>query len=276
MNLLNRVTGAVPRITAAALVVAVLPVALFAQSAPDTKAAGQPISTDSSSSDIGRPVSWARIVPNTLSDQKRIWLFPLRPIRGKYVIPTLAVVGVTAALIASDPQTGGYFHRANSYHTLNSILSGNNTSLGTILVPASLYAAGWIGKSKYNRSTALLAGEAVLDAEILTTVFKDIDRRKRPAAYSPTGDFVDSWFNSQGSWIRGNGSFPSGHTIAAFSVATVISRRYGRHRWVPYVAYGLASAVGLSRMTLASHFPSDVFAGGALGYSISRFVVLRQ
>jgi membrane-associated phospholipid phosphatase len=29
-------------------------------------------------------------------------------------------------------------------------------------------------------------------------------------------------------------------------------------------------------MTLSSHFPSDVFMGAALGYSISRFTVLRE
>jgi membrane-associated phospholipid phosphatase len=69
---------------------------------------------------------------------------------------------------------------------------------------------------------------------------------------------------------------PSGHTIAAFSIATVFARRYGNHRWVPFVAYGLAGVVGFSRMTLSAHFASDVFMGAALGYSISRFAVLRQ
>ena len=68
----------------------------------------------------------------------------------------------------------------------------------------------------------------------------------------------------------------SGHSIEAFAVATIIARRYGNHRWVPYAAYGLASVVGFSRLTLNVHFLSDVFMGGALGYSISRFTVLRQ
>ena len=59
-------------------------------------------------------------------------------------------------------------------------------------------------------------------------------------------------------------------------MATVIARRYGKqHRWVPYVSYGLATLVGLSRVTTLAHFPSDVFLGGALGYSVSRFAVLR-
>lgn len=59
----------------------------------------------------------------------------------------------------------------------------------------------------------------------------------------------DSWFDDSGSLFRGIGSFPSGDTIAAVSVATVISRRYGaKHRWVPYTAYGMAVLVGASRL----------------------------
>jgi membrane-associated phospholipid phosphatase len=42
------------------------------------------------------------------------------------------------------------------------------------------------------------------------------------------------------------------------------------------VAYGLASTVGFSRLTLQAHFTSDVFVGAVLGYSISHFIVLRH
>ena len=123
----------------------------------------------------------------------------------------------------------------------------------------------------------MLAGEAVADSELVTTFLKDTTRRVRPAALPIRANYSDTWFESGGSLVRGSGSFPSGHTIAAFSVATVISRRYGQnHRWVPYAAYGLAALVGASRLSLSAHFLSDVFMGGALGYSISRFAVLRQ
>jgi len=40
--------------------------------------------------------------------------------------------------------------------------------------------------------------------------------------------------------------------------------------------YGMAALVGFSRLSLSAHFMSDVFMGGALGYTISRFTVLRQ
>jgi F0F1-type ATP synthase assembly protein I len=38
----------------------------------------------------------------------------------------------------------------------------------------------------------------------------------------------------------------------------------------------MAALVGFSRLTLSADFVSDVFVGGALGYSVSRFAVLQQ
>jgi membrane-associated phospholipid phosphatase len=223
-----------------------------------------------------RPVSWKLLLPNLLQDQERIWSFPGRLVRGHDWIGTAAVLGTTAGLVGLDPAEAAYFHRTSAFHGFNNVFTGNATEIGTIVAPLSLYGIGLIrGDSKMKR-TALLAGEAVADVEILTTVLKDATKRVRPIAVPDKGNFSDTWFDSSGSFLRGKGSFPSGHTIAAFAVATVVARRYGNHRWVPYAAYGLAAAVGLSRLSLSSHFASDVFLGGALGYSISRFTVLRQ
>jgi membrane-associated phospholipid phosphatase len=223
-----------------------------------------------------RPVSLKLLLPNLISDQQCIWTFPARLAQGQNWIPTTAVLGTTAGLLALDPTEAAYFHRSSTFQGFNNIFTGNATAVGTILAPVSLYVIGLVRKDSKMKRTALLAGEAVGDAEILTTVFKDATKRVRPAGIPAGGNFSDSWFESSGSLLRGSGSFPSGHTIAAFSVATVVARRYGNHRWVPYAAYGMAALVGFSRLSLSAHFLSDVFVGGALGYSISRFTVLRQ
>jgi membrane-associated phospholipid phosphatase len=225
----------------------------------------------------GRPVSWKSLVPNILKDQQQIWTFPVRLVQGQNLIPTAAVLGTTAALTLVDPPEASYFRRTSAFHWFNSTFTGNATAIATIAAPVSLYAAGLIRKDSKMQQTALFAGEAVADAEVLTTVFKSATRRVRPAAIPIMGNYSDSWFDSGGPVYRGSGSFPSGHTIAAFSVATVISRSYGKgHRWVLYAAYGLAALVGGSRLSLSSHFLSDVFMGAALGYSISRFTVLHE
>jgi len=225
---------------------------------------------------VNRPVSWKLLLPNIASDQKRIWTFPARLVQGQNWIPTAAVLGTMAGLIALDPTEAGYFRNTSTFHGFNNIFTGNATVVGTIVAPVSLYAIGLIRRDSKMQKTALLAGEAVADSEIVTTVLKDATKRVRPAGFPAQGNLYDSWFESRGSFLRGNGSFPSGHAIAAFSVATVIARRYGNHRWIPYVAYGAAALVGFSRLSLSAHFLSDVFMGGALGYSISRFTVLRQ
>jgi membrane-associated phospholipid phosphatase len=173
-----------------------------------------------------------------------------------------------------DPHESGYFRRTTAFHGFNTILNGNATAISIGAAPAALYAIGRIRKDSKAQHTALLAGEALADVAAVQTVLKDVARRVKPSRYPASG-----WFESKGppsAYIRGNGSFPSGHTMAAFSVATVIARRYGNHRWVPYAAYGLASLVGFSRLSLNVHFASDVLMGGAIGYSISRFTVLRQ
>jgi membrane-associated phospholipid phosphatase len=225
---------------------------------------------------VARPVSWKLLFPNLVKDQERIWTFPARLVQGQNWIPTAAVLGTAAGLVALDPIEGNYFRRNTTFQGFNNIFTGNATVVGTIIAPASLYVIGLVRKDSKMEQTALFAGEAVADAEILTTVLKDATKRVRPAAFPPQGNLYDSWFESSGSFLRGNGSFPSGHSIAAFSVATVVARRYGNHRWVPYAAYGMAAVVGFSRLSLSAHFLSDVFMGAALGYSISRFTVLQQ
>lgn len=224
-----------------------------------------------------RPVSWKLLLPNILSDQAKIWTFPARLAQGHDLLPTAAFLGTTAGLIAFDPTESSYFHRTQSFHEFNKLFSSNATEIGTIVAPASLYVAGLLRHDPKMQRTALFAGEAVADVEIVSTVLKDVTMRIRPSAVNIRhGNYSDTWLDSGGSVLAAKGSFPSGHTIAAMAVATVISRRYGSHRWVPYTAYGLAALVGFSRISLSAHFLSDVFVGGALGYSISRFSVLRQ
>lgn len=252
-------------------------VMLVASLALPFTAAGQTASPDPAPSvATNRTVSWKRLLPNTIDDQKRIWTFPVRLVQGKNWIPTTAVLGTTAALMAFDPTEASYFRGTSSFHGFNNVFTGKATAIGTIAVPVSLYAAGLIRRDSKMQQTALLAGEAVFNAEIVSTVLKNATKRLRPAGFPERGNLYDSWFDSRGTFLRGNGSFPSGHAIAAFAVATVIARRYGNHKWVPYTAYGMAALIGFSRLSLSAHFSSDVFMGAALGYSISRFAVLRQ
>jgi hypothetical protein len=60
-------------------------------------------------------------------------------------------------------------------------------------------------------------------------------------------------------------SFPSNHATQAFALAGVISTHYRDRPWVPWVAYGLATGVGVSRVYHDAHWTSDVVAGAMIG-----------
>lgn len=59
-------------------------------------------------------------------------------------------------------------------------------------------------------------------------------------------------------------SFPSGHTAAAFSLATSLSITYPK--WYVIAPSAVwACGVGFARMNQGVHYPSDVIAGAAIG-----------
>jgi len=219
-------------------------------------------------------VTWRSLPKDFLHDQKGIWLFPAQLAKGHHWIPTIAITGVTAGLIVADPHSTPYFqsHQTN-LDDLNDVFDSSITSAEVILVPAALLGSGYLRHDQYQVSTALLAGEAYADSAVVDLAMKAVTRRKRPSDVLPGQCFCDTFFNGGKSPFKGS-SFPSGHAAAVFSVATVIASRYHNHRWVPWVTYAFATAISFSRVTTLSHFPSDVFLGGALGYTITRYDVL--
>lgn len=222
-----------------------------------------------------REVSWRTLPRNFLQDQKDIWLFPVQLGKGRHWMPTVAVTGVTGALIAVDAHDTPYFRRTQRFEGFNDAFSGRNTALGMAIVPAAFLVVGHFRHDSYAEKTALLAAEAYADSAIVDIVMKVATRRLRPSDIAPNGNFSDTFFRSGVSPVGINTSFPSGHAAGAFSIATVFAHRYRHHRWVPWVAYGVAGAISFSRVTTQAHFPSDVFLGAALGFAITKFTVLR-
>jgi membrane-associated phospholipid phosphatase len=226
------------------------------------------------SADI-RDVDVRTFLPNVLDDQKRIFTtFPNQLVHRKHWIPVLAIAAATSCLIVADQYDTRYFRRTTNLNGYNSVFSSTATTAGILAVPAGFYTAGYLRGDNSAKQTGLLAAEAALDGEIVDIAAKFVSDRRRPSSIPEASNYADSFTEGKNHF---DGSFPSGHAIAAFSVATVVARRYGpQHRWMPFVAYGLAAAVGFSRVSTSSHFPSDVFFGAAIGYGIGRFAVLHQ
>lgn len=63
-------------------------------------------------------------------------------------------------------------------------------------------------------------------------------------------------------------SLPSGHTAAAFLMASLLAHFYPAFAML---AYSWASLIAVSRIMLGVHYPGDIIAGATLGVTISMF-----
>ena len=122
----------------------------------------------------------------------------------------------------------------------------------TILSVATLLFYG-------KRRQALVMGAAVITAEIAVELSKLVFERARPDLV-PHGSVVYSH------------SFPSGHAalsaVTFFTLAAVLTSLQPKRRakaFIVFVAAVIVAGIGISRVYLGVHWPSDVLAGWALG-----------
>ncbi len=197
---------------------------------------------------------------NILRDQKAIWTSPfhLQAHDACWLVP----LGVgTAAFIATDRSTGDAMAKAQGQLNASRTISYAGSAYAVGGVAATFYLVGRATHNERARETGLLGAEALIDSGIVVTVIKEITQRKRPTAGQDRGDF-----------FAGGNSFPSGHSIAAWSLATVIANEYHDRPLVQITAYGIAGAVSVARFTSLNHYLSDVLVGSAMGYGIGRYV----
>jgi len=195
---------------------------------------------------------------NILHDQVPIFTAPLHFGHDtKWLLP----LGLsTAALITTDPYTARLDNDPSRHHVSRDI-SYLGSVYTTAVIDGGIYLYGRAEHNDRARETGLLGGEALIDAGIVALVVKTVTQRPRPRESDGRGEFFE-----------GGRSFPSGHSIAAWSLATVIAEEYKDRPLVRFSAYGLATAVSLSRYTGHNHFLSDVLIGSAAGYGIGRYV----
>ena len=138
-----------------------------------------------------------------------------------------------------------------------STLSNLGEGLGWVAAGAAMAMLG----GPRGRRAGIATGLASVTATyVVQKWIKPVFRRARPA--------VD-----RGALVVGvrplDHSFPSGHSASSFAAATALSIYYPK---AAPLAFTLATGVGLSRVHLGVHYPSDAAVGAVVGIGIGTFV----
>lgn len=114
----------------------------------------------------------------------------------------------------------------------------------------------------YNHRKAFLVLTSFLVTLIISQTIKVIVHAPRPSTYFK--DQLTHIYFIKGIKMLSWNSFPSGHTVQAFTLAVVLSYITPKKRW-GFIYLLLALFIGYSRMYLSQHFFEDVVAGSIIG-----------
>ncbi len=128
-------------------------------------------------------------------------------------------------------------------------------------VPVGLALAGLIAHDDRLLRTAGRSALGIVLAEAVVQPSKFVLGRHRPNAGD--GAYTFSPFS------KGDASMPSGHTAAAFALATVLADDI-HNTWATVGLYTLAGGTGLARMELDAHWLSDVLVGAGIGIAAGK------
>jgi membrane-associated phospholipid phosphatase len=173
-----------------------------------------------------------------------------------FAVKFVPIAAATTALTYGDPAAARY---AGARPELNTWCNGIS-QLGAFYTLAGMTGTAMIaGKLKGNETTVQIgrgATVALLDAGVATYAMKFAFGRERP------------YQNVEGPFWKAQRSFPSGHAMMSFAVATAVARHPKCPRWLGITSYAVATAVSVARWGAFKHFPADIVAGGAMGYFI--------
>jgi len=118
---------------------------------------------------------------------------------------------------------------------------------------------------RHDKATQIFA--EILEAHFIAGMGKNVANQLSGRARPHEGKGPYSWGND------GSTSFPSGHAINIFQLATVLSHHANR-TWFSIGAYTIAASVGVQRVMTDAHWLSDVIVSAAFGTAVARCVVL--
>ena len=192
-----------------------------------------------------------------LRDQKELYSAPFKIKNLKW---DALFLGTTAALLATDRQVMRDVPRdhVNISHDIALTLL-----LGTGATAGGIWLYGLKTGDRHADETGQLTLESLANTFLIYTPMQFIAGRERPDEGAGNGRF----------WRHGgfNTSFPAGHPMFTWAMASVVAHEYPRP-WVKVLVYGAAVSLSGARLTGRNHFPSDIWVGSILGYLIGTHI----
>ena len=175
-----------------------------------------------------------------------------------------SVVGGTGALYLIDDDTSRFFR--DRQQDVPKFLREYGEFYGNpennYMATAGVYLTGLALKNEKLRRTGVLLIASASSSGLLQQVLKSVVGRARPVA--DLGKDTFDPFNSS----RNFHSFPSGHTMLAFTNAYAIAKQF-KSPWIKAGIYSVGLIPGISRIWDGQHWLSDV----AVSVAISIFTV---
>jgi undecaprenyl-diphosphatase len=184
-------------------------------------------------------------------------------------------------VITVDKEILFFFNRTIHSDILNPVFvffSSRVAALLFLIFPIVLLIKGYRAKDKKLVKEIyimlIVTGITIALADIISSrIFKPFFQRPRPCQ-----TIADLWFwkKKSGMWVltdgvksfKGSFSFVSSHASNSMGVAVLWSMFYKKWAWL---FIPIALLVGISRMYLGVHYPSDIIGGFALGSFIAIF-----
>lgn len=187
----------------------------------------------------------------------------LNKIKG-FLYPYLVVVLICTIIKITFTKEEIYFYINSLHFHFGDLFFPKMTELGSTAFATimTLFLALWV-----SYRSAFLLGTAYLFTAAVNFPLKFIFHAARPFVYFK--DMHSHIYFVPGVDVLANYySFPSGHTVCAFTGAVVATYITKPKYWgILYLL--LAMLVGYSRMYMSEHFYEDVFAGTIVGTSLT-------
>lgn len=177
------------------------------------------------------------------------------------------IAGGTGFLMIYDEKIDDFIlrnHNSGLTDFCNNVISPIGGGLYTIPLLGVLYFSGKSGGNNYDKVMALTGLKTFVLAAGEATLIKMAFNRHRPAEDAPPNSRI---YDGPFQYFSTDGSFVSRHATTSFALAALFSDGYRHHKkWVPWVAYSVASLVTISRVYEREHWASDAFAGACVGF----------